>query len=156
MEHLDNATGINQSGRFANRPVKYLTASSLVGDRVYNTAGERLGRVKDVMLNLDDGLIAYIVIEFGGFLGRGQKLFAVSFKELRLDAEKKTFILNRSRESLETEPGFDKDHWPETNSHEKSSSWRSGGGFMGSSTGSECRTGFLIISHSCSCPGCQR
>ena len=137
MEHLDNTTGTNQSGRFANRPVKHLTASSLLGDKIYNTAGEQLGEIKDIMLNLDEGTIAYVVIEFGGFLGMGQKLFSVPFDALHLDAENQTFILHRSKESLESEPGFDKDHWPETNSYEKNSSWSSGGGFMGSSTGSE-------------------
>jgi sporulation protein YlmC with PRC-barrel domain len=137
MEHLDNATGINRSGRFANRPVKHLTASSILGDKIYNSGGEHLGEIKDIMLNLDDGSVAYIVVEVGGFLGMGQKLFSVPFKELHLDAEKQTFILNRSKESLENEPGFDKDHWPETNSHQKNGSWRSAGGFMGSSTGSE-------------------
>jgi sporulation protein YlmC with PRC-barrel domain len=137
MEHLDNTTGINRSGRFANRPVKHLTASSILGDKIYNSAGEQLGEIKDIMLNLDEGSIAYVVIEFGGFLGMGQKLFSVPFDALHLDAEKQTFILHRSKESLENEPGFDKDHWPETNAHEKRTSWSSGGGFMGSSTGSE-------------------
>lgn len=60
----DNFTGVNDSGNLANTPVKYLTALTLIGDTVYNTADEKLGDVKDLMLNLNDGRIEYMVIEF--------------------------------------------------------------------------------------------
>ena len=137
MKHLDNVTGVNQAGRFANRPVKHLTASSILGDKVYNSVDEQLGEIKDIMLNIDEGSIAYVVIESGGFLGMGQKYFAVPFSALLLDADRKTFILDQSKASLEDLPGFDKEHWPDTNSHKRSRSVSSGGGFMGSNTGSE-------------------
>ena len=137
MKHLDNETGINQAGRFANRPVKHLTASSIVGDKIYNSADEQLGEIKDIMLNIDEGSIAYVVIESGGFLGMGQKYFAVPFNALRLDGDRKAFILDQSKESLESLPGFDKQHWPDTNAHKNDTRFSSSGGFMGVNTGSE-------------------
>ena len=113
----DNVTGINHEGPVANTPVERLTATSIVGDKVENTAGEDLGKIDNLMVNLGSGEIEYAVVEFGSFLGIGGKLFAVPFKELRLDAERKTFILDRDKEYLKLSPGFDKDHWPDTNDH---------------------------------------
>ena len=88
------------------------------------------------MLDIQGGTIEYVVIEMGGFLGIGEKFFAVPFSLLALDPVNEAFILNQSRETLEAAPGFDKDHWPETNAHVESSGtyW---GGFMGANTGSE-------------------
>jgi sporulation protein YlmC with PRC-barrel domain len=113
----DNVTGINQEGPLANTPVERLTATSIVGDTVENPGGEDLGKIDNLMINLRSGEIEYAVIEFGSFLGVGGKLFAVPFQELRLDPGRKTFILNRDKEYLKLSPGFDKDHWPDTNDH---------------------------------------
>jgi sporulation protein YlmC with PRC-barrel domain len=133
----DNTTGVNDSGKHANTPVKYLTATTLIGDKVYNGKSDSLGQIKDIMLNLEDGSIQYVVIEFGGFLGIGEKYFAVPFKALTLDTSRHAFILHQKKDVLENAPGFDKDHWPETNSHEMESATRYWGSFMGPNTGSE-------------------
>jgi sporulation protein YlmC with PRC-barrel domain len=133
----DNMTGENHTGAHANSPVKYLAASSVVGDKVYNHLGENLGQIKDIMLDIREGKVGYVVIEFGGFLGIGEKYFAVPFEALSLDTERHAFILNQSREVLENAPGFDKGHWPQTNSHDLKSSSAYWGGFMGANTGSE-------------------
>ena len=113
----DNVTGVNNEGPLANTPVERLTATSIVGDKVENANGEDLGKIDNLMINLHSGEVEYAVIEFGSFMGIGGKLFAVPYKELRLDAERKTFILNRDKEYLKESPGFDKDHWPDTNDH---------------------------------------
>lgn len=133
----DNITGINHTGRRANNPVKRLAASSILGDKIYNPAGEHLGRIMDIMLNVNDGKIEYIVIEFGGFFGMGQKYFAVPFQALSINTERHAFILNKTRASLQNVPGFDRNHWPETNAHKKSENTAHWGGFMGANTGSE-------------------
>lgn len=111
-----NITGENRESEKANTPVRVLTATSIIGDKVENTQGEKLGKINNIMLDLQNGCIEYVVLEFGGFLGVGEKLFALPFKSLHLNAERKTFILNLDKEFLEKAPGFDKDHWPETNS----------------------------------------
>lgn len=113
----DNATGINHEGPTANTPVERLTATSILGDRVESTQGEDLGKIDNLMINLGSGEIEYAVVEFGSFLGIGGKLFAVPFKELRVDAERRIFVLSRDKEYLRQSPGFDKDHWPDTNDH---------------------------------------
>jgi len=133
----DNLTGANDSGKYANTPVRYLTASTIIGDKVYNGQSESMGSIKDLMLNLDEGKIEYVVVEFGGFLGIGEKYFAVAFQALTVDTARHAFILHQRREVLENAPGFDKNHWPETNSHEMEGVYRYWGNFMGPNTGSE-------------------
>lgn len=113
----ENRTGVNQQGPRANTPVRRLTATSIIGDSVENREGEKLGEVNNIMLNIDDGSIEYIVLEFGSFLGMGGKLFAIPFNEMYLDTRKKVFVIDRSKEYLKSIPGFDPNHWPETNDH---------------------------------------
>ncbi len=133
----DNLTGKNHEGRYANTPVKYLTTASIIGDKVYNGMDEDMGRIRELMVNIHDGRIEYAVIEFGGFLGIGEKYFAVPFKALKIDTERHAFILNQKREVLENAPGFDKDHWPDTNAHGLDATNNYWGSFMGSNTGYE-------------------
>jgi sporulation protein YlmC with PRC-barrel domain len=122
----DNLSGENKGALLPNQRGRYLTASSLEGDKVVNPAEEHLGDIKDIMLDLETGKIDYFVIEFGGFLGLGVKFFAIPLRLLKLDAPNKRFIFNESREVLEKAPGFDMDHWPDTNLHfdEVYSYWR--------------------------------
>ena len=113
----DNLSGENKGPLLPNQMGRYLTVSSLTGDKVVNAAEEHLGEIKEVMLDLEKGTIDYFVIEFGGFLGLGVKYFAIPLRLLKLDASNKRFIFNQSREVLEKAPGFDMDHWPDTNLH---------------------------------------
>ncbi len=113
----DNLTGENQGALLPNQKGRYLTASTVTGDKVVNPAGEHLGEIKEVMLDLENGKIDYFVVEFGGFLGLGVKYFAIPLRLLKIDTPNKRFIFNQSREVLENAPGFDMDHWPDTNLH---------------------------------------
>lgn len=112
-----NQTGINREGPRANTPVKRLTATSIIGDSIENPKGEDLGKIANLMINLATGKVEYAVIEFGGLLGVGKKLFAIPFEELHVDEDKEVFILNRDKEYVKDSPGFDADHWPGTNDH---------------------------------------
>lgn len=113
----DNRTGTNREGPDANMPVERLTATSIMADKIENPHGEQLGQIDNLMINLQRGEVEYAVVEFGSFLGIGGKLFAIPFAELKLDPQKKVFILDRDREYLQKSPGFDKTHWPDTNDH---------------------------------------
>jgi len=90
-----------------------LSASTITGDTVRNAAGEELGHIEDLMMDTDSGRISYAVLSFGGFLGMGDKLFAIPWPAMTLDTENKSFILNVSKEKLENAPGFDKNNWPD-------------------------------------------
>ena len=89
-----------------------LSASTLSGDRVVNLQNEDLGKIEELMIDLETGRIAYVVLSFGGFLGMGDKLFALPWSAFSVDTTEKRFILNVDKELLKQAPGFDKAHWP--------------------------------------------
>jgi sporulation protein YlmC with PRC-barrel domain len=91
-----------------------LSATKMIGDDVVNRAGENLGKIEELMLDLEKGRVAYAVLSFGGFLGMGEKLFAIPFEALKLDAGRHHFTLDVDKDKLKNAPGFDKAHWPKT------------------------------------------
>jgi sporulation protein YlmC with PRC-barrel domain len=92
---------------------RVLSASTLAGDRVVNTKGEDVGKIDEIMIDVPNGRVAYAVLSFGGFLGLGDKLFAIPWNHLALDEDNQVFILNVDRETLKGAPGFDKNNWPD-------------------------------------------
>lgn len=90
-----------------------MSADTLQGDTVVNPEGENLGDLEAIMLDIPNGRIAYGVLSVGGLLGLGEKLFAIPWEALVLDADEHRFILNVDKEVLKDAPGFDKEHWPE-------------------------------------------
>jgi sporulation protein YlmC with PRC-barrel domain len=89
-----------------------LSSSSICKDSVKSAAGEDLGKIEDLMIDLHTGRIAYAVLTFGGFLKMGNKLFAIPWEALTLDTVKKEFTLHIEKARLEKATGFDKDNWP--------------------------------------------
>jgi len=89
-----------------------MASGTLEGDDVVNRQNEDLGKIKDIMIDVPTGRVAYAVLSSGGFLGMGDKLFAIPWAALTLDADRKCFILDVDKERLKNAPGFDKDHWP--------------------------------------------
>lgn len=87
-------------------------ANTLNGNDVYNQEGEDLGDIKEIMLDMRTGRVSYAVLSFGGFLGMGDKLFAVPWNALILDTANKRFTLNIDKDRLQNAPGFDPDKWP--------------------------------------------
>ena len=92
---------------------RVLSASTLKGDKVVNHQGEDLGKIEELMIDLDRGRIAYAVLSFGGFLGMGDKLFAVPWQAFGVDTAGKRLVLNTDKELLKKAPGFDKSNWPD-------------------------------------------
>lgn len=89
-----------------------MAADALEDCEVVNPAGENLGEIHDIMIDVRTGRVAYAVLSFGGLLGIGNKLFAIPWDVLTLDAQRRCFVLDIDRERLEHSPGFDKTHWP--------------------------------------------
>ena len=90
-----------------------LSASTLTGDKVRNSEGDDLGTIKDIMIDTVSGRVAYAVLSFGGFLGMGDKLFAVPFKAFEVCPEEKCLKLDVDKERLENAHGFDPNNWPD-------------------------------------------
>ncbi|OSZ65805.1 PRC-barrel domain-containing protein [Hydrogenophaga sp. IBVHS2] len=88
-------------------------AHTLHGNDVVNRRGESLGDIKEIMLDMHTGQVAYGVVSFGGFMGMGEKLFVVPWAALKLDPVRKCFVLDVEKERLSQATGFDKNHWPD-------------------------------------------
>lgn len=94
-----------------HRPPMLILAFSLDGAKVRNAKGEDLGHVKEIMMDMAQGRIAYYVLSFGGFLEMGDKLFALPPEALRHDSARNCLVLDVEKEELAHAPGFDKDRW---------------------------------------------
>ena len=92
---------------------KIVNAEDVIGVDVKNTQGDNLGEVKAIMIDKLSGQVAYVVLSYGGFLGLGDKLFALPWKIFSYDKTEDCFRLALSEEKLKKSPGFDKDHWPD-------------------------------------------
>ena len=90
-----------------------LKASDLIGMNVQGTDGKKLGNIKDLVIDPDEGGVEYAVLEFGGFAGIGDKYFAVPWEALRLDQTNKKLSLDVHKKDLKNAPGFDKNNWPD-------------------------------------------
>jgi len=87
-------------------------ASELIGKPVENPRGERLGEVQDLAIDAERSRVAYVVLSFGGFLGLGEKWFAIPTGALTLSEDNKHFVLAVEKDRLKTAAGFEKDRWP--------------------------------------------
>jgi sporulation protein YlmC with PRC-barrel domain len=103
----------SQVPRGDKRHRRVLTAGTLTGDRVRNGAGEDLGKIEEIMIDIPTGRVAYAVLSHGGFLGIGDKLFAVPWSALEVDEFEHRFVLDVDTKTLENAPGFDKNNWPD-------------------------------------------
>jgi sporulation protein YlmC with PRC-barrel domain len=92
---------------------RLMGADTLLGNDVYNSKDEDLGDIKEIMLDMTSGRVAYAVLSFGGILTLGEKLFAVPWNALKLDTKNKRFTLDIDKQRLESAPGFDPDRWPD-------------------------------------------
>ena len=92
--------------------IRFMSATTLIGDGITNPQGESLGDLKDLMMDTSAGKISYAVVSYGGILGMGDKLFAVPWDALSVDHDAHKLVLNVSKDRLKDAPGFDKDNWP--------------------------------------------
>ncbi|HEX4050747.1 MAG TPA: PRC-barrel domain-containing protein [Steroidobacteraceae bacterium] len=110
MQQTDKIVGESRPGLVA--------ASALAHDAVVDAAGEPVGRVREIMLDVPRGRIAYVVLAFedpaeeGRPDGPVRKLFAVPWEALRLDGQRQRLVIDTQRERLRDAPGFDPAHWP--------------------------------------------
>jgi len=96
----------------AQQSFRIQKASDLIGKNVVNPRGERLGEVQDLAIDGERGRVAYVVLSFGGFLGMGEKWFAVPTGALTLPEDCKHFVLAVEKDRLKNATGFDKERWP--------------------------------------------
>lgn len=89
-----------------------LLSLSITGTNVYNARDEKLGDIKDIMINTQSASVSYAVLSVSDGLF-SNKYFAVPLEAMRFDtAGGEKIILDVREDWLDNAPGFDKDHWP--------------------------------------------
>lgn len=84
----------------------------LIGEPVANPAGEDLGNIEEIMIDLGDGVIAYAVMSFEKASEGGDHLIALPWRCLRYDSDNDRFILDADLQRLAEAPGFGRGEWP--------------------------------------------
>ncbi|MEX2142662.1 MAG: PRC-barrel domain-containing protein [Pirellulales bacterium] len=89
-------------------------ASTIKGMGVYNLEGEKVGTLDELVIDIEKGQVVYAALSVGGFLGVGDKLFAIPWREFTLEVgeDGKFFRVDVTKEKLKKAEGFDKDAWP--------------------------------------------
>lgn len=93
-------------------------ASKLIGMNIQNELGKSVGEVNDIVLDASTGKVRYLAVTYGGFLGLGNKMFAVPYEAFTChpdpdDRDETKLVLNVTQQQLEGAAGFDEDHWPD-------------------------------------------
>jgi len=83
-----------------------ISAEKVTGTNMYNTAGESLGEIEDVMIDKQSGRIAYAVMSFGGFLGIGERYHPLPWSTLKYDTRQNGYVVGLTKEQLEKAPTY--------------------------------------------------
>ena len=90
-----------------------LIASSKVnGTSVFNSAGESVGSIDDIMIDKISGKSAYAVVSWGGFLGIGSDYYPVPWSALKYDRALGGYVTNMTKDRLQDAPSFKGDTDP--------------------------------------------
>jgi len=87
-------------------------AAKVDGTAVYNTAGDRLGDIHDIMIDKQTGRVAYAIMSFGGFLGMGEKYHPLPWNTLKYDTRQGGYVVGLTKEQLEGGPAYDEGDEP--------------------------------------------
>lgn len=98
-------------------------ASGLLGMEVRNRENQKLGEIKDLVLDVDSGRVSYAVLAVGGFLGIGEKLIALPPKALNLSEAGDYLTLDADKAKIQAAPGFAATNWPNKNDPEINQFW---------------------------------
>jgi sporulation protein YlmC with PRC-barrel domain len=112
---------------------KLVRAHEFLKKDVRNAQNEKLGSIQDVVLELKSGRVLYAVLDAGGFLGIGDKLFAVPVAAFTASPDGKDYVVQADKDQIKSAKGFDKNSWPTTASRD----WTGGSSPMGTSRSSE-------------------
>jgi sporulation protein YlmC with PRC-barrel domain len=89
-----------------------LSATTIIGTDVTNADGQDLGKIEEIVIDLEFGVISYAILSYGGFMGMGNKWFALPWRAFSPSNSEKKFVMGISEDKLKDAEGFDKDSWP--------------------------------------------
>lgn len=82
----------------------------IIGVKIRNNADEKLGDIKNLIIDKISGRVFYVTLSVGGFLGIGEKNIVVPWNALSYDKKNECFTLNADRGKLERAEPI-KDGW---------------------------------------------
>jgi sporulation protein YlmC with PRC-barrel domain len=88
-------------------------SSKVIGWEVRNTRNEKLGKIEDLAIDMDTGRIVSVIVGSGGFLGIGERYFAIPPTALSYDAAQEVVLLNMDKERFKAAPAFELSRWDE-------------------------------------------
>jgi sporulation protein YlmC with PRC-barrel domain len=100
-------------GASSGQDAVLLRSKTLFDYRVKSPQGEDLGKIEEVMIDMEVGRVAYAVLSFGGFLGLGNKWVPVPWDAVALRPDEKVLLLNVEKEKLQKAPNFEATTLPE-------------------------------------------
>ncbi len=112
MPDATNTRGTGGEGVEVDETDRLIASDKVEGTAVYNRDGDRLGSVRNVMINKYSGQVAYAVMSFGGFLGIGERYHPLPWRTLTYDTGLGGYVVGLSREQLEGAPSYARDEAP--------------------------------------------
>src|SRR4030043_757634 len=97
----------------SSKSARFVPSIRLAQYDVVNKKGDDMGLVQTFVVDMHEGLIAFALVAFGGFLGITDKWFAMPWAALKWHPKTRIFILDMPEEVLKNAPGMDKDKWLE-------------------------------------------
>lgn len=83
-----------------------IEASRVNGTRVYNTDGDNLGHIYDIVIGKRDGRVKYAIMSFGGFLGIGEEYHPLPWEVLKFDERQGGYVVGITIDQLKDAPRF--------------------------------------------------
>ena len=90
-----------------------ISSERVEGTSVYNTAGDELGSIDDLMIDKVSGQVRYAVMEFGGFLGMGTDRYPIPWSMLKYDVSKDGYVIPLDKARLQGAPRYQDDEVPD-------------------------------------------
>jgi sporulation protein YlmC with PRC-barrel domain len=110
-----NTRGVNvQKKKEENNGIdpQLIAATTIIGDKVIGSDNKEVGKIEEIMMDLTEGTLTYVVLSIGGVLGIGDRFIALPLDSLTFDTEEKVFYIDANSQKLKKLPGFDKNQWP--------------------------------------------
>jgi sporulation protein YlmC with PRC-barrel domain len=89
-----------------------ISSEKVEGTAVYNTSGDKLGSIDDLMIDKTSGQIRYAVMEFGGFLGIGADRYPIPWNMLKYDEQRGGYVVPLDKTRLENAPKYSDENAP--------------------------------------------
>jgi sporulation protein YlmC with PRC-barrel domain len=90
----------------AAAPIYRIAMDDIVGQDVYNSAGEEIGEVRDIVID-PARQVPMVIVEVGGFLGIGGRQVALSYDDMAFGGDRIVLNTAMSQDEIKDMPEYD-------------------------------------------------